>query len=184
MGTKTRGLTMARASKEDLKGLQLFKELLDRLEEVEDHWTFNECFPTDDYPELRRALYFRCQNGKDPVDWLNLLNSINDVFLTGWFRVVFGYEVLIDNCQNKENEDSLDFNAKIQAGFAALEILEDVMKWLQGCSYDYPDDTPAGKIKRIKEVLDMLPSETVLDSARTDNTDSRTDNEKEVSDEA
>lgn len=151
MGTKTRGLRMARASKEDLKGLQLFKDLLDRLEEVEDHWTFNECFPKDEYPELRKSLYFHCQNDEEAVDWFNLLSIINDTFLTGWFRVVFGYEVLIDNCQNKENEDSLDFNAKIQAGFAALDLIsiDDMEK-----PFDQEDF-----FKKAKEILATVPVE-------------------------
>jgi hypothetical protein len=73
-------------------------------------------------------------------------------------RILFNCSTLLENCAD-ENQDTLDFNPKIKAGFEAIDLLKEMLVFIEKTSvYSIAQN---GKFhQKIKSLLSKVPLDT------------------------
>lgn len=115
MGTQTKGMTVARATDQEIKEVN---NLLNELESIGRYYTGQEVI--DVVKENKRE--FKVLSGFDREDSESFLRSLCDyVNNTRHNCVMFNLFTLMDNCADLES-DTLDFNPTLKRGLELVEL--------------------------------------------------------------
>jgi hypothetical protein len=127
MANEDKGIRMAAATKEDVKKLYTLYNVIENFKKYDARSMDEfEHFEAEEKRWLEKIFVDDSFDDDQVVDANELINYISGL-LHGFHRVVMGYEVLFDNCANKDL-DYLDFNDDIKE---STELWNEVEKQLK-----------------------------------------------------
>ncbi len=137
-------MKMAKASQDDLDKMRLFYQVMEAYYQAacENHHDFTDLFKDSEMEQISSAF-----NDKGEFDIDAFLRLSYDHLLSGFFRVHFGYQVLLSNACDP-SEDSLQFKDWIKQ---SIEVLSEIDEYISPNPTNYIgfDSTLHQKVKSV-----------------------------------
>lgn len=124
--TKTHHMKMARATKDDLDKARLAYQVLEAY--YRDDCTTRKDFSHFEEEEILiiKAIFESDRDENAEVDIEAMSFQIYDTLLRGFFRILWGYQVMFDNACDPD-QDTLEFNPWISK---SIEVLSEIDEYL------------------------------------------------------
>lgn len=139
-------MKMAKATKEDIDNMRLFYQVLEAY--FRDGCEYKSMFDHFSDSELERIK--TVFNSEDELDFHELCSLGYNYLLNGFFRIHFGYEVLLDNACD-DNQDTLEFKPWISK---SIEVLSEINEYIDVNSENYIG-FDSELHKKVKQVLHL-----------------------------